>query len=103
MGNKTKLKIVREDKSKRKEYIATCDSDLVKDVIKIGLHIGELKKNYLRDEEDMKCPIYNTKEDTIEHALECQTAQAVYRIKYNISNQWAEVVKLYRNNKELKK
>ena len=38
MENKTKLRTVREDKRKRKEYIAKCDSDLVKDIIKIRLH-----------------------------------------------------------------
>ena len=59
MENKTKLRTVREDKWERKEYITTCDSDLVKDIIKIRLHIWELKKNYPREEEDTKCPICN--------------------------------------------
>ena len=45
MENKTKLRTVREDKWERKEYITTCDSDLVKDIIKIRLHMWELKKN----------------------------------------------------------
>ena len=58
MKNKTKLRTVREDKWERKEYIATCDSDLVKD-IEIRLHIRELKKNSPREEEDIKCPICN--------------------------------------------
>ena len=39
MENKTKLRTVREDKWGRKEYIATFDSDLVKDIIKIRLHL----------------------------------------------------------------
>ena len=39
MENKTKLRTVREDKLERKQYIATCDSDLVKDIIKIRLHM----------------------------------------------------------------
>ena len=59
MENKTKLRTVREDKWERKEYITTCDSDLVKDIIKIRLHMWELKKNYPREEEDTRCPIYN--------------------------------------------
>ena len=101
MENKTKLRTVREDKWERKEYIAKCDSDLVKDIIKIRLHMWELKKNYPREEEDMECPICNQKEDTTEHVLECQTAETVYRISDN--TQWTEVVKLYRQNKELRK
>ena len=62
----------------------------------------ELIKNYPR-EEDMKCSICNGKEDKTEHVLEFQTAETVYRIKDNTHNQWAEVVKVYRKNKELRK
>ena len=71
MENKTKLKTIRENKLERKEYIAIFDSDLVKDNIKIRLHMWELKKNYPRGEVDMKCPICTQKEDTTEHVLEC--------------------------------
>ena len=62
----------------------------------------ELKKNYPR-EEDMKFPICNQKEDTTEHVPVCQTAETVYRIRDNTPNQSAEAVKLYRQNKELRK
>ena len=103
MENKTKQRTVREGKWGRNEYLATCDSDLVKDIIKIRLHMWELKKKYPQKEEDMKCPICNQKEDTTEHVLECQTAETVYWIRDNTPNQWAEVVKLYRQNKELRK
>ena len=51
----------------------------------------------------MKYPICNGKEDTAEHVLKCQTAKEVYIIKDNTLNQWAEVVKVYRQNKELRK
>ena len=52
MKNKAELRAVREDKLERKEYIATCNSDLVKNIIKIRLHMRELKKNYPREEVD---------------------------------------------------
>ena len=39
MENKTKLRTVREGKWGTKEYIATCDSNLVKDIIKTRLHM----------------------------------------------------------------
>ena len=94
MENKTKLRTVREDKWGRKEYIASCDSDLVKDIVKLKLQMWELKKNYPREEEVMKCTICSQKEDTTEHMLECETAEAVYRIRDDTPNQWAEVVKL---------
>ena len=80
MENKTKLRTVREDKWERKEYITTCDSDLVKDIMKIRLLWG-LKKNYPREEEDTKFPICNQKGDTTEHVLECQTVETVYKIR----------------------
>ena len=54
----------------------------------------ELKNNYPREEEDMKCPTFNQKEDATE---------TVYNIRDNTPYQWAEVVKLYRQNKELRK
>ena len=63
----------------------------------------ELKNNYLREEEDIKCLIINGKEDTKENILESQTRETVYRIKDSTPNQRAEVVKVYRQNKELRK
>ena len=86
MENKTKLRTVREEKWERKEYITTCDSDLVKDIIKFRLYMWGLKKNYPREEEDSKCPICSQKEDTTEHVLECQTAETVYKIRDNTPN-----------------
>ena len=55
----------------------------------------ELKRNYPREVEDTKCTICDQKEDTTEDELECQTVETVYKIRDNIPNQWAEVVKLY--------
>ena len=56
----------------------------------------ELKKSYPREEENMKCPICNDKENTTKPVLECQTTATVYRIKGNTPNHWVEVVKVYR-------
>ena len=94
MENKIKLRTVREDKWERKEYITTCDNDLVKNIIKIRLHMWELKKNYPRVEKDTKYPICNQKEDTPENVVECQTAETLYKMRDNTPNQWVEVVKL---------
>ena len=63
----------------------------------------EVKNNYPREEEDTKCPICNQKDDTTEHVLACQAAETVYVIRDNTPNQQAQVVKLYRQNKELRK
>ena len=77
MENKTKLRTVREDKWERKEYITTCDSDLLKDIMKIRLHMWELKKNYPREEEDTKYALYAIKRKTQQNVLECKTAETV--------------------------
>ena len=45
----------------------------------------ELKTSYPREEENMKCPICNEKEDTTEPV---KTTATVYRIKDNTPNQW---------------
>ena len=37
------------------------------------------------------------------YEIECQTAETDYRIKENTPNQWAELVKIYRKNKELRR
>ena len=47
----------------------------------------QLKKNYPREEEGIKCPICNRKDDTTEQVLVCQTGETVFRIKHNTLNQ----------------
>ena len=56
--------------------------------------MGTEKELSVREEEDMKCPICNPKEDTTEQVLRHQIAEKVYRIRDNTPNQCAEVVKL---------
>ena len=56
----------------------------------------EKELSYPREEENMKCPICNEKEDTTEPVIECQTTAAVYGIKGNTPDHWVEVVKVYR-------
>ena len=103
MEYKTKLRTVREDKWERKEYIRTCDSDLVKDIIKIRLHMWELKKKTIQEKKRTQNALYAIKRDTTEHVLDCHTAETVYKIRDNTPNQWAEVVNLYIQNKQLRK
>ena len=45
--------------------------DIVKDIIKIRLHIWDLKKNYKKEEEQPLCLLCETEEDTTEHVLRC--------------------------------
>ena len=60
MINKTKARTIADDKDKweSKKYLHACDSDTMKDVIKIGLHIWQVNCNYKKDNTDTKCPLY---------------------------------------------
>ena len=44
MANKTKARTIVQDKWKRKKYLQECDSDTIKDVIKIRLHMWQVKE-----------------------------------------------------------
>ena len=54
-----------------KKYIKQCKGDIVKDIIKIGLHMWDLKKNYKKEEEQPLCPLCEIEEDTTENVLRC--------------------------------
>ena len=71
MENKTKSRTICKDQWKRKEYIEICKGDIAKDVMKIRLHMWDLKMNYKRKDEENMCPLCNKAEDTTEHVLEC--------------------------------
>ena len=57
LTNKTKARTIVEDKWERKKYLQECDSDTIKDVIKIRLYIWQVNCNYKRDNTDTKCPV----------------------------------------------
>ena len=56
MANTTKARIV-EDKWEIKKYLHECDSDTIKDLIKIRLHMWQVNCNYKKDNTDTKCPL----------------------------------------------
>ena len=70
MANKTKARTIVEDKWERKKYLQECDSDTIKDVIKISLYMWQVNCNYKRDNTDTKCLLCQKSEDTAEHVLE---------------------------------
>ena len=67
MANKTKSRTKVEDKWERKKYLHGCDSDTIKEVIKVRLHMWQVNCNYKKDNTDTKCPLCQTSEDTTEH------------------------------------
>ena len=100
MANKTKARTIVEDKWERKKYLQECDSDTIKDVIKIRLHMWQVNCNYKRDNTDTKCPLCQKSEDTTEHVLECEKAKKFTLSKENSREEWEEITKIYRKNKK---
>ena len=86
MANKTKARTIVEDTRKRKKYLQDCDSDTVKDVIKIKLHMWQVNCNYKKYNTDTKCPLCQKSEDTTEHVLECEKAKKFTLSKENNKN-----------------
>ena len=70
MTNKTKARTIVEDKWERNKYLQECNTDTIKDVIKIRLHICQMNCNYKRGNTDTKFPLCKKSEDTAEHVLE---------------------------------
>ena len=101
MGQKTKTRTIKDDKWERKKYIEQCKGDIVKDIIKIRLHMWDLKKNYKKEEEQPLCPLCEIEEDTTENVLRCgrDTDRKQRNIKNNTEEEWEEVVQIYRENK----
>ena len=74
MINKTKVRTIAEDTWERKKYLEECDSDTIKNVIKIILHMWQMNCNYKRNNIFTKCPLCKKTEDTTEHVLEYEKA-----------------------------
>ena len=100
MANKTKARIIVEDKWEKKKYLQEYDSDTMKDVIKIRLHMWQVNCNYKRDNTDTKCPLCQKSEDTTEHVLECEKAKKFTLSKENSKEEWEEITEIYRKNKK---
>ena len=100
MTNKTKARTIIEDKWERKKYLQECDSETIKDVIKIRLHMWQVNCNYKRDNTDTKCPLCKKLEDTTEHVLECEKDKKFTLSKENSKGEWEEITEIYRKNKK---
>ena len=75
---KTKCCTIQNDKLERKQYIKKCESNTIKDVMKIRLYMWNTKCNYKRNESDTTCVLCRTEEDTTEHIMICQDGNNTY-------------------------
>ena len=98
MTNKTKARTIVEDKWGRKKYLQECDSDTIKDVIKIRLHVWQQNCNYKRDNTGTKCPLCKKSD----HVLECEIAKKFTLSKENRKGEWENMTEIYGKNKKKK-
>ena len=98
LANKTKPRTIIEDKWERKKYLQECDSDTIKDVIKIRLHMWQVNCNCKRD--NTKCPLCQKSEDTTEHVLGCEKAKKFTLNKENSKEEWQEITEIYRKKQK---
>ena len=106
MRQKTKSRTIKDDKWERKKYIEQSKGVIVKDIIKIRLHMWDLKKNYKKEEEEALCPLCEADGDTTEHVLKYgrdrgnRKQRKERNIKNNTEEEWEQVVQVSRENKK---
>ena len=97
MTNKTKARTIIEGKWERKKYLQKCDSETIKEGIKIRLDMWGVSCNCKRDNTDTKCSLCKKSEDTTEYVLECEKDKKFTLRKENSKEEWEEI---YRKNKK---
>ena len=100
MTNKTKARAIIKDKWEGKKYLQECDSETIKDVIKIRLHMWQESCMYKRDNTDTKCLLCKKSEDTTEHVLECEKNKKSPLSKESNKEEWELIIEIYRKNKK---
>ena len=90
LKEKTIARTIQKDKWLMKENIKNGNTDEIKDILKIRLHMWELRKNYPKNDTDTTCPICRNKEDTTEHVLdwEVELGKGKHTIGSSNINHW---------------
>ena len=62
----------------------------MKGVIKIRLHMWELKGNYEWKGLDSRCPVFQSEEDITEHVLECNKGDKKFNLNDETGKEWGD-------------
>ena len=95
MADKTKSRFVSKNQWERKKYFSEVDGRVAMDILKIRLNMWNLKKNYPKDLNDLKCPRCKIEEDTTEHVLSCYSQLKTDALYETDKGHWIEVVKVF--------
>ena len=98
MVQKTKSRTITDDKSQKKIYKQQCKGDIVQDIIKIRLHMQDLRNSYKKEEEQLLCPLCETEEDGTANVLKCgwDKDQKQRNIKNNTEEEWEDTVLIFK-------
>ena len=82
-----------------------CSTDDMKNVLKIRLHMWDVKKNYPKNDTDTIHPIFRKEEDTTGHVLDCEVEleKRKHTIGSSNINHWKQILKIFRDNKNKRK
>ena len=100
MAESTKCRTIENDKWGRKQYIKESNSEMIKDIIKIRLHMWEFKVNYGKKGLDNRCPMCQSEVHTTKHVLECNKGDKKFNLNDERGEEWGEIVEIYRKNKK---
>ena len=106
LKEKTKARTIQKNKWQMKGYIKNGKmTDDIKVILKIRLHIWDVKKSYSKNDTDTKCPICRKEEDTTEHGLDCEVVlkKGKHTTSSSNINQWKETLQIFRENKNKRK
>ena len=82
LQEKTKCRTIKNGKWERKQCIKKCESNFIKDVMKIRLHVSNTKWNYIRNESDTTYPLCRKEEDAKQHVMVCQEGNNASNLLY---------------------
>ena len=105
LKEKTKARTMQKDKWLMKEYIENGNADDIKDILKIKLHMWNVKKNYPKNDTNTICPICRKEEDTTEHVLDCEVVleKGKHTIRSSNINHWKQILQIFREKKNKRK
>ena len=100
MAGKRKCRAIENYKWGRKEYMKDSNSGTIKDIIKIRLHLREVKANYGRKDLDSRCPMRQSEGDTTEHVQEFNKGDTKFNLNDERGKECGQIVEIYRKNKK---
>ena len=105
LKEKTKARTIQNVKWKMKEYIKKGNTDDIKDILEIRLHMWDVKRNYPENDTDTICPICGKEEDTTEYVLDCEVEheKGKHTIGSSNINHWKRILKIFIDNKNKRK